>query len=191
LRKRKLEDNVQNRIVDQRRLQSDDLERTGRVRKSCSSRATKSLYRLCAWMSVPSLVFMTQSYTKGMAYHQRRQNGFKDENSPTYAPSKASPTLVHPLIFTSLAKTALSPQLSPSQISLLKTLGGAIGEYDRFGRGSIGDSSCAPHRKLNTEIRKQLRKRHTKTRSSYNLDSSSTSIPLGIISSLLVVWANG
>jgi hypothetical protein len=54
------------------------------------------------------------------------------DNAPTYAPQSpcASPTLVHPLICTSLANAALSPLFSPSQISLLNTLGGATGEYD-------------------------------------------------------------
>ncbi|KAJ7681498.1 hypothetical protein B0H17DRAFT_1138399 [Mycena rosella] len=67
---------------------------------------------------------------------------------------RTRPQLVHPPIFTSLVNTGLSPQLSPTQISLLNALGGVTGEYD---------------------CQVQHQKRRTNTSSSYNLDSSSTS----------------
>lgn len=104
-----------------------------------ASRRTESLQRLCAWTPVLSFVFMAQSHT---GHGETRQMGM-DDNAPTYAlPSPcASPTLVHPPICTSLANAALSPLLSPSQMSLLNMLGGAAGEYDCFGRGSMGEAS--------------------------------------------------
>ncbi len=61
-----------------------------------------------------SFVLITQSYTG-----QRSETGvfrFGKDYPPTYAPPSLSPTLVQPLIFTSLANARLSPQLSPSQI---------------------------------------------------------------------------
>lgn len=81
------------------------------------------------WVIRPtSFVRMTQSYTVPYMFTRlsirTRTDDTGKENIPTYAPPSVSPTLVQPLIRTSLANARLSPELSSSHMSCEKTDGG-------------------------------------------------------------------